>query len=524
MSASHKKGAVAAGHQATAEAAVEILRAGGNAFDAIIAGLWAACVCEPVFAAPGGGGFLMAHEGGKEPGTARLFDFFCDAPRMRRDPGTIEFAEVFADFGATRQAFHIGAGAAAAPGFVPGIVAVHSALGTMAMADLIVPAVTLAEGGVTVTPFQAHLFDVIAPILTWTPEAQAIFAPGGRLLSAGERVTNPALGEALTMIAKDGKASIGEAILAECETFGGHLRADDLDHYQVAERLPVELAIGGATIWLNPPPALGGVLAGAMLADYATREPRSAVQRADAIARIDSAWRREGAAVLKTLGFAGEPAGGLAVRGTTHISVIDADGRAASATVTNGEGNGRILGDFGFMLNNMLGEADLNPDGFHNWRPGVRLSSMMAPTIARLADGTLAALGSGGSNRIRTAIFQALAARVLDGRTPAEAVIAPRLHLEEMRLDIEAAAEWDEADALLESFPGAKIWPERSLYFGGVHWAEAGPDGYAGAGDPRRPGQGRHGARPHPPAREQRGLRRPDTGRNPRAGARRGQA
>jgi gamma-glutamyltranspeptidase/glutathione hydrolase len=484
------KGAVAAGHKATAEAAAQILRAGGNAFDAIIAGLWAACVCEPVLAAPGGGGFLMAHEGGKDAGAVRLFDFFCDAPRVRRDPGTIEFTEVFADFGATRQAFHIGAGAAAVPGFVSGIEAVHEALATMAMADLIVPAVTLAKGGVTITPFQAHLFDVVAPILTWTAEARATFAPRGRLLGAGDKSTNPALGEALTMIAEGRQALIAEAVLEECETFSGHLRADDLDLYQVVERRPVELAIGDVTIWLNPPPALGGVLAGAMLADYAAaRQPRSAVQRAGSIARVDSAWRRDGAAIGKMLGLSGnEAAGSLAVRGTTHISVIDADGRAASATVTNGEGNGRILGDFGFMLNNMLGEADLNPDGFHNWRPGARLSSMMAPTIARLSDGTLVTLGSGGSNRIRTAVFQVLAARFLDGKTPAEAVAAARLHLEEGRLDIEAAAEWDEAGALLERFPGAKAWPERSMYFGGVHWAESGPGGYAGAGDPRRDG------------------------------------
>ncbi len=499
MNASDNRGAVAAGHKATAEAVVEILRAGGNAFDAIIAGLWAACVCEPVLAAPGGGGFLMAHGGDEagdgKAGSARLFDFFCDAPRVRRDPDTIEFVEVFADFGATVQAFHIGAGAAAAPGFVAGIEAVHAALGTMAMTELIVPAVALAKGGVTVTPFQAHLFDVVRPILTWTPEAQAIFAPGGRLLGAGDRLTNPALGAALTTIAEGRQASIAGAMLEECETFGGHLRADDLDLYKVVERRPVEIAIGDATIWLNPPPAMGGVLAGAMLADYAAAsEPRSAVQRAGSIARIDDMWRRDGAAIGKMLGLSGDDmaggpgTGNLAVRGTTHISVIDAEGRAASATVTNGEGNGRILRDFGFMLNNMLGEADLNPGGFHNWRPGVRLSSMMAPTIARLTDGTLVALGSGGSNRIRTAIFQALAARFLDGKAPAEAVADPRLHLEEGRLDIEAAAEWVEADALLESFPDAKAWPKRSMYFGGVHWAEAGPDFYAGAGDPRRDG------------------------------------
>lgn len=509
MSASGNRGVVAAGHRATAQAAVDILRAGGNAFDAIIAGLWAACVCEPVLAAPGGGGFLMAHEGGAagegkagegNAAPARLFDFFCDAPRVRRDPDTIEFVEVFADFGPMVQAFHIGAGAAATPGFVAGIEAVHSALGSMTMADLIVPALALANDGVTVTPFQAHLFDVVGPILTWTPEARAIFAPGGRLLGAGDRLTNPGLGTALTTIAQGRQASIAGAMLEECRSFGGHLGADDLDLYEVVERRPVEIQIGETTIWLNPPPAMGGVLAGAMLADYAAApEPRSAVQRAGSIARIDDMWRREGAAIGRMLGLsdeamageamAGGPGNGnLAVRGTTHISVIDSDGRAAAATVTNGEGNGRILGDFGFMLNNMLGEADINPGGFHKWRPGARLSSMMAPTIARLADGTLMALGSGGSNRIRTAIFQVLAARILDGKAPAEAVADLRLHLEEGRLDIEAAAQWDEADALLESFPGAKAWPERSLYFGGVHWAEAGPGFCSGAGDPRRDG------------------------------------
>ena len=102
-----------------------------------------------------------------------------------------------------------------------------------------------------------------------------------------------------------------------------------------------------------------------------------------------------------------------AYRGTTHISVIDRDGNAASASLSNGEGNGSIVGNFGFMLNNMLGEEDLTPEGLGNWREGVRLSSMMAPTIILEPDGTVIALGSGGSNRIRTAILQ-VAVNLLD--------------------------------------------------------------------------------------------------------------
>ena len=116
-------------------------------------------------------------------------------------------------------------------------------------------------------------------------------------------------------------------------------------------------------------------------------------------------------------------------RGTTHVSVIDADGTAAAVSLSNGEGNGFIVGKFGFMLNNMLGEEDL-AGALGDWRPGTRLSSMMAPTIILQADGTVTALGTGGSNRIRTAILQ-VAVNLLDhGMGLDTAVEASRLHVE----------------------------------------------------------------------------------------------
>ena len=95
-----------------------------------------------------------------------------------------------------------------------------------------------------------------------------------------------------------------------------------------------------------------------------------------------------------------------AYRGTTQVSVIDADGNAASVSLSNGEGNGFIVGKFGFMLNNMLGEEDLASGRLDAWREGTRLSSMMAPTLILESDGAVTALGTGGSNRIRTAILQ----------------------------------------------------------------------------------------------------------------------
>ena len=93
---------------------------------------------------------------------------------------------------------------------------------------------------------------------------------------------------------------------------------------------------------------------------------------------------------------------------TTHLSIIDSKGNAASVTTTNGEGCGYIIPGTGIMMNNMLGEDDLNPDGFHNWKTTKRMSTMMSPTIVIGDSGPELVLGSGGSNRIRSAIKQVI--------------------------------------------------------------------------------------------------------------------
>jgi gamma-glutamyltranspeptidase/glutathione hydrolase len=138
----------------------------------------------------------------------------------------------------------------------------------------------------------------------------------------------------------------------------------------------------------------------------------------------------------------------------------------------------------------MLGEEDLASDGLDSWREGVRLSSMMAPTIILQSDGTVTVLGTGGSNRIRTAILQ-VAVNLLDhGMSLEDAVEAPRLHVErDGTISFEPGlpeAVQAEFLALQEKAHG---WPERNLFFGGVHAAWRHPKGgVQGAGDPRRQG------------------------------------
>jgi gamma-glutamyltranspeptidase/glutathione hydrolase len=138
----------------------------------------------------------------------------------------------------------------------------------------------------------------------------------------------------------------------------------------------------------------------------------------------------------------------------------------------------------------MLGEEDLNPDGFGAWGPGQRLSSMMSPTIIQGPDRTLTALGSGGSNRIRTAILQVVGNLIDRGMTLDDAVTAPRIHVEkcgtvsyEDQIGLDAKAE------LQAAFPDAHGWPERNMFFGGVHAVRRHPDGrWEGTGDSRRGG------------------------------------
>ena len=137
------------------------------------------------------------------------------------------------------------------------------------------------------------------------------------------------------------------------------------------------------------------------------------------------------------------------------------------------------------MLNNMLGEDDLHPAGFHAMPPGERVPSMMAPTIVLDATGSpCLALGSGGSKRIRSAILQVLVGVLDRGLDVAAAVEAPRIHWDGELLQVEPGFDDDTIRALRAAVRDER-WAERNLYFGGVHAVVPGGDG---AGDPRRGG------------------------------------
>ena len=504
-SAMGNRHAIAAGHHLSAEAGMAMLEDGGSAGDAAVAAALAAMVAEPVLAGLLGGGFAMVRGA---DGTTRLLDSFVDTPGRGRPAGEVDFRAIEADFGETRQEFHIGAGSIAASGLSAGLWELHARLGRMPMAEVAAPAISAARAGVGVTAYQALLSRIVAPILTASTHARALHCDGeGALLGEGAVRRNPDLADVLEVYAAEGprfvqEGEVAAGLLALCES-GGHLAAPDLARHTPRWRTPLAAARGRARIALNPPPSLGGALIrfaltlapmGADPAEIAAA--LAATVRARGESGID-ADPEAGAAHLARPDIEARQRDGLArpaaTRGTTQISVVDADGTGVALTLSNGEGCGLIVPRTGIMPNNMLGEADLLPGGFGSWTPGVRLASMMAPLAVDWPDGRFAMLGSGGSNRIRSALMQVLLALIDREATLEDAILAPRLHVEDAEgaaLDYEEAGFGHAArDALRAAWPAARGWAERSMFFGGAHGVVRNARGGVDAcGDPRRAG------------------------------------
>jgi gamma-glutamyltranspeptidase/glutathione hydrolase len=511
MNAGKVLGAIAAGHKATADAAAFALREGGNAFDAVIAAHWTACVAEPVLTSLGGGGFLIAQP---HSGMPRVYDFFAHTPRHKRPVSDIDFHPIHADFGTTLQEFHIGYGSIATPGTVRGLFTIHRDLARLPMAVLAAPAVRLAREGLTVNALQAYILDVVRPIYLASPAAAQLFGSRcnpGRMVGENEVLRLPELADTLLWLVEEGdrlfyEGDIAAAIDRACTTQGGYLRRQDLASYQVKLRKPLQVSYRNARLLTNPPPSSGGLLIAFALKLLERLDAcGTAIDNPAELSRLAEVMRLTNEARLKATGS------GLlderlleadliklyleqvqdrtpALRGTTHISVIDGAGNIAALTTSNGEGCGHLLGDTGIMLNNMLGEEDLNPSGFHQWHENQRLTSMMSPSILHLDDTSCVALGSGGSNRIRSALLQVLL-RLVDEALPLEEAIArPRIHYENGLLNIEGGFEDSVNSRLRQQFPQTSCWPGANLFFGGVHAVALGPDGFACSGDQRRGG------------------------------------
>lgn len=511
------RGVIAASEPHTAVAAARLLRRGGNAVDAIVAAKLAAIVTELPLTSLGGGGVCLW---GNADDGYEVLDFFGAAPGLGLDAHPpLDFAPITVDFGQTSQVFHIGKGAAAVPGQLLGLLALHRRAGRRPLHEVIAPAATWAHDGFLVSPQIAMVVGLIAPIVSHSPSVARLFLPGERLPKAGDRLTNPELGDFLQALgAGNPDLQVTRYRRALVEHFGpqqgGLITAQDVAAYTPLIREPLRVPFGPWTLLTNPPPSAGGGLIGAGLRiaenlglgqeEFLSGAHQLAV--ASVLAKV-SEIRRAGyderlhsdpAAIRQLVAGDGLPAwlacartagGENPLGATTHISVIDAEGMAAAMTTSNGEGCGHALPGLGIHVNNFLGEDDINPDGFHRLAPGTRMSTMMSPSIVLAGDRPCFALGSGGSNRIRSAILQALLNLLLYRQPLDTAVNAARLHVEGCRLWFEHPGLGPGAAAALQAaWPGATRFDSKSMFFGGVNCVAMLDGRPCGAGDRRRGG------------------------------------
>lgn len=473
--------------------------------DAAIAASLIGMTTEPGIVALGSGGFLTVWPPGGEPVT---IDGYAAMPGKGQDAsrfgGGVFDAWMAYGGGVTTT---VGHGSVAVPGALAACHEASERFGALPWRMVVEPSITLADRGfplsVAAYRYLEHCHDTI---FGWhAPSRRALHDGSGALLGPGELVHIPHLADSLRAIAERGidvfyRGEIAHLIVDDMNTGGGLLTLEDLETYQVEIREPLRFRVGNWELATNPPPAVGGTTLAALLMLMDGRAEDKTGDRVDRLIEAQRAvfeYRRdrldgsddlasEAAILLESIDTAGMDWARRSPS-TIHTSVVDENGLACAATFSAGYGAGVMPPGTGIWLNNSLGELELNPAGLHAARPGSRLLSNMAPTIARDATGSVLAIGSPGADRITTAVAQSFLNFSELGMSLSDAVKHPRLHVE--------FAEGHPRVAFERELPLADVrYPTRpfddlDMFFGGVGAAALTSEGSLEVGiDPRRSG------------------------------------
>ena len=514
-------GAIAAGHPLTAEAGARILTEGGNAVDACVAAAFVGWVAESPLTGPGAGGFMLIHRG--VDGSNRLLDFFVAIPGCELKGRSDEMKPVDVRFDAqTTQTFLVGPSSCAVPGVPAGLAEAHRQYGRLPWRELITPAAELTRAGVVLNTSQALLHEILDPILRREPAGRAMYGATEPLVE-GEILRMTDLARTLDAIANEGVAvlyrgELAQQIVRYVRARGGRLTMPDLAAYRVTKRWPITCRFRGHEFVTNPPPSSGGLLIAFALRlldvlgrEYAATPAEAAALLAEVMRETSRArgpefiteLYRGGAAkrllskrsVAESVARVKESANGAITepRGlpsTTHISVVDADGNAASLSTSTGSGSGVVVPGTGIQLNNMLGEVDLNPAG-SSGSPGRRLTSMMAPSLVLKGGRPVLVIGSAGSERLRGAILQVVLNTIDHEMELGRAIQAPRIHVDGPVIHLEGGIDPGIARGLENWGYDVWQWRDRNLFFGGVAAVgSTSATAFQAAGDPRRGGVG----------------------------------
>lgn len=461
--------AIASAHPLATEAGMEILEAGGNAFDAAVAVSAVLAVVEPYSSGIGGGGFWLLHRA--EDGFETMVDGRERAPlAASRSMYQDEQGEVIDGLSMN------GPLAAGIPGEPAALAHISEKYGKLPLSRSLAPAIRAARDGFEVTPHYRRMAGFRLEVLQRYPEATATFLKDNEVPPLGHRIRQPALAKTLEAMAAKGadgfyRGPVAEAMLESVRKAGGIWQRKDLEQYRIVEREPIRSHYRGLSVTSAAPPSSGGVALATMLniLQQYPLERLNRVQRHHLIVEAMRRAYRDRAEYLGDTDFVDVPlerltspdyAAGLAAsirldratasselpsatndiggNHTTHFSILDREGNYVSATLSINYpfGSGFIAGDSGVLLNDEMDDFSAKPGVPNAYglvgaeanaiAPGKRMLSSMSPTFVEGPDG-VAVLGTPGGSRIITMVLLGIL-EVADGKGPEAWVSRPRIH------------------------------------------------------------------------------------------------
>ncbi len=521
-----RSGMVAAAHPLATAAGLEMLRRGGNAVDAAVATAFALGVVEPNASGLGGGGFILFYAA--KTGKAEAIDYREKAPQ-RATADMYPLAP--GGKSVLNKASAIGHRSCAVPGTLAGLSLALQRWGTLPLADVLAPAIRLAEEGYPVTKTLSEMMTNYYDTLTVFPEAGRVYLKDGLAYEPGEKLVLPDLAKSLRLIAAQGpdvfyRGEIADAIAQEMAAGGGLITKEDLAAYTPAVREPVRGTYRGYELISMPSSSSGGthviqllnLLEGFDLAALGPNTTAAVHVQAEAAKRVfadrtqysgDADFVKVPTAGMLSKDYADQlrktidrdkagakvPAGNpyaVMSGGTTHASFADREGNlvALTQTINHFFASGVVIPGYGIMMNDEMDDFTPVPGTANSIAPGKRPVSSMSPTIVLQAGRPFLSLGSPGATRIITALPQILMNLIDHRMNLQEAINAPRVHCSGTQIDLESRIPVAVQEGLKAMGHKVNVRGAVDLYFGGAQAVMIDPKTgrYYGAADPRRDG------------------------------------
>jgi len=430
---------IASNSTPASEAGVEILKRGGNAVDAAVATGFALAVTLPEAGNLAGGGYMVVH---MADGRSAAIDYRETAPRAATRTMYVDAS------GKNTGESLVGYKAAGVPGSVAGLYEVQRRFGRLPFAQVVAPAIRLAEQGFVVDSMTARVIEKCAPLLSRF-QSRDVFLRDGHAPAVGTKLMQPALAKTLRAIAAHGAeafyhGAIAHALAEDMHANGGIVTEEDLAAYKPAWKTPVVTKFHGYTLLGMPLSSSGGITMSRIFAalDTIPIAPLGSVAQVSALTNaMRDAFEYRNTKLGDTTAVASALRQTREGNETTHYSVVDADGNAVSTTTTINSlfGAGAYTGSVGVFWNNEMDDFAVQPGvpnqfglvmGEQNSvAPGRRPLSSMSPTIVLDSTGKLLlVVGSRGGPRIITSTTQVILNVIDHHLTLADAMRAPRLH------------------------------------------------------------------------------------------------